>query len=260
MIWLAAAVLAGVALTPLLWALRRSVAPRGRRDAALAFHRAQLAELDRDLAEGRIAAEEHAGAVLEVQRRALAAAADQEQMPRGSPRSPVLIAFILVPLAAFALYAVGGSPDIPSVPLAQRLAAAKVRERQENRLIEMLRQKLATMDPHTAIARQGYVLLGNAEARMGHMHRAAAAWQTALETRFDPTLAAEAGEAMTEAAGHVTPAAATMFRRALAKAPADAAWRPMAEKRLAEVKGAADQTPAGGQTRGVGPKGMAGQK
>lgn len=232
MIWLAAAILAGVALTPLLWSLRRSITLHGRREAALAFHRAQRAELDRDLADGRIAAEEHAGAVLEVQRRVLAAAADQESLPPGSPRSPLLITLILVPLAAFALYAIGGSPNLPSQPLAQRIAAAQARERRENELINLLQRKLSTLDPHTVLARQGYVLLGNAEARMGRMRQAADAWRTALADRFDPMLAAETGEAMTEAAGHVTPAATALFRRALKKAPADAPWRPMVVKRL----------------------------
>ena len=54
--------------------------------------------------------------------------------------------------------------------------------------------------------------------------------------RFDPTIAAEAAEAITEAQGHVTEEAAALFRRALAELPADAPWRPMAEKRLSEVK------------------------
>jgi cytochrome c-type biogenesis protein CcmH len=71
---------------------------------------------------------------------------------------------------------------------------------------------------------------------MGRMQQAATAWCTALDTRFDPTLAAEAGEALTESAGHVTDQAATLFRRALADSPADAPWRPMAEKRLAQLR------------------------
>jgi len=49
-------------------------------------------------------------------------------------------------------------------------------------------------------------------------------------------LAAEAGEAITEVNGKVTDEAAALFRRALAEAPAEAPWRPMAEKRLSEVK------------------------
>ena len=64
------------------------------------------------------------------------------------------------------------------------------------------------------------------------MMGAAKAWQRALANRFDPTLAAETAEAMTEANGHVTPAAAALFRRALAAAPADAPWRGMVERRL----------------------------
>lgn len=234
MIWIAAVILSGVALAPLAWTLIRGVPSRGRQAAALAFHRAQLAELDRDLAYGRIAPDEHAAAVLEVQRRALAAAADRESMLAPSPRSPLLITLILVPLAAFALYAVGGSPDIPSVPLAQRIAAAKQREREEMTLIAVLRQKLATLDPRTEQARRGYVLLGNAEARMGRIRQAIDAWRIALDTRFNPTLAAETGEAMSEAAGHVTNAAAALFRRALAEGPRDAPWRPIAERRLAQ--------------------------
>ncbi len=74
MIWLAAMLLAGIALAPLVMVLRPRLVAHGRRDAALALHRAQLAELDRDFAEGRIAAAEHAGAVLEVERRLLGAA------------------------------------------------------------------------------------------------------------------------------------------------------------------------------------------
>ncbi len=148
----------------------------------------------------------------------------------------MLIALILVPLAAFALYAVGGSPDIPSVPRAERIAAAKQRAAQQAAAIDLLRQKLQALDPHTPRARQGYILLGNAEAQRGHMQQAADAWCTALESRFDPTLAAEAGEAMTEASGRVTEQAASLFRRALAEAPADAPWRPIAEKRLAQER------------------------
>ncbi|MBV9251451.1 MAG: c-type cytochrome biogenesis protein CcmI, partial [Acetobacteraceae bacterium] len=99
MIWLAISVLAVLALTPLAWTLRRSTSATGRREAALALHRAQLAELDRDLAEGRIGPAEHDGAVLEVQRRLLAAANEPEIRGLYRSRSPVLVALILLPLA-----------------------------------------------------------------------------------------------------------------------------------------------------------------
>jgi cytochrome c-type biogenesis protein CcmH len=236
MIWLAVALLAAIALAPLALSLRQTAAARGRQEAAIALHRAQLAELDRDLADGRIAAAEHANAVLEVQRRLLVVAGSAEVASRTTSRAPVLVALLLVPLGAVALYLLGGSPDLPAVPLADRIAAAHAREAQEATLIAQLRRRLAELDPRGEQAHQGYILLGNAEASRGRLAEAADAWRTALAMRFDPTIAAEAAEAITEAQGHVTEEAAMLFRQALAESPADAPWRPMAEKRLSELK------------------------
>ncbi len=236
MIWLAIALLAAISLAPLALSLRRATVARSRREAAIALHRAQLAELDRDLADGRIAAAEHANAVLEVQRRLLSVAGGTEDAPHTGSRSAVLIALVLVPLGGFALYVVGGYPGLPAAPLAERIAAAQQRAEQEAALIAQLRRRLTELDPRSEQARQGYVLLGNAEVSRGRLHAAADAWRIALATRFDPTLAAQAAEAITEAEGRVTDEAATLFRRALAASPADAPWRPMAQKRLSEVK------------------------
>jgi cytochrome c-type biogenesis protein CcmH len=235
-IWPAIALLAAIALTPLALSLRRTAAARGRQEAAVALHRAQLAELDRDLADGRIAAAEHANAVLELQRRLLVAAGGAEVASRASSRAPVLVALLLLPIGAVALYLLGGSPDLPAVPLADRRAAARARDAQEASLIAQLRRRLGELDPHGEQAHQGYILLGNAEASRGRLQEAADAWRTALAVRFDPTIAAEAAEAITEAQGRVTEDAAALFRRALAESPADAPWRPMAEKRLSEMK------------------------
>ena len=236
MIWLAIVLLAAITLAPLALSLRRTAAARGRQEAAVALHRAQLAELDRDLADGRIAAAEHANAVLEVQRRLLVAAGGAETASRSSSRGPVLFALVLVPLGGLVLYLMGGSPELPAVPLADRIAAAREREAREAALIGQLRQRLSQIDPHSEQARQGYILLGNAEASRGRLQEAADAWRTALAARFDPTIAAEAAEALTEAHGRVDDEAASLFRRAIAESPADAPWRPMAQKRLSEMK------------------------
>jgi cytochrome c-type biogenesis protein CcmH len=235
-IWLAIVLLAAITLAPLALSLRRTAAARGRQEAAVALHRAQLAELDRDLADGRIAAAEHANAVLEVQRRLLAAAVGAETASRSSSRGPVLFALVMVPLGGLVLYLMGGSPELPAVPLADRIAAAREREAREAALIGQLRQRLSQIDPHSEQARQGYILLGNAEASRGRLQEAADAWRTALAARFDPTIAAEAAEALTEAHGQVDDEAASLFRRAIAESPADAPWRPMAQKRLSEMK------------------------
>lgn len=227
-----AAALALAALTPLLLALRRGASPRGRRDAAIALHRAQLAELDRELTAGRLGAAEHASAVLEVQRRLLAAAAREDAAPSRASRWPLRVALVAVPAAAFVLYLRAGHPDMPAAPLASRIAAAQAQAARDDALIETLRTKLAKLDPKSEAARHGYVLLGGAEAARGRYAAAAAAWKLALAQRWEPGLAAEAAEAQTRADGRVTPETAAEFRRALAAAPPDAPWRKLVEQRL----------------------------
>jgi cytochrome c-type biogenesis protein CcmH len=243
---LALLVLAVLALLPLAWVLRRPRPGRSRRESALAIHRAQLAELDRTLAEGRIGPAQHATAVLEVQRRLLAAAdlPDEISPPtpdQGGPlrRSRLVLPVVLigVPLLAAGLYAVDGHPFLPAAPLAPRLAQADRQAEEAGKLVALLRERLATLDQHSEMARQGYVLLGNTEDSLGHLPLAAAAWRQAVEIRFDPGLAALVAEAETRLAGKVSPGAAALFRRALAEGPADAPWRKLAEQRLAEAPG-----------------------
>lgn len=235
MIWIALFILTAVAMAPLAWSLRRGGTVRNRRDAALALHRAQLGELARERDEGRLGAAEYDAAVLEVQRRLLAADAAAEESGRDL-RFPLAVLFPLMPLVAVVLYLIGGVPGMPAQPLAERREAAMAQAIEEEELIVELRRRLATVDPHSAQGRQGYVLLGNAEIRRGHMREGAEAWRIALASGFEPTLAAITGAAITEAEGKVTAEAAELFRRALAEAPADAPWRPMAEKRLREYQ------------------------
>jgi cytochrome c-type biogenesis protein CcmH len=235
MIWVALLLFAAVVIAPLAMVLRRSATARGRRDAAIDLHRAQLAELDRDLAEQRIRPSEHATAVLEVQRRLLAEAAASAPPATAGARLPVALAVVAVPAVALALYLTSGSPNLPAQPLAPRLAAESARHQQEAALIDELRAKLAAMDPHSEAARQGFVLLGNVEQGRADWTAAADAWQQALAVRFDPLLAAEAAEATARAEGRVGPEAAALFRRSLDASPPDAPWRPYVEKRLAEA-------------------------
>ena len=233
---LALILLAVAALAPLALVLLRRNAPlRGDRDTALALHRAQLAELDRDLAEGRIDAGEHATAILEVQRRLLASA-DLKVAPvadQAGRASGALVALLaVVPAVAVALYLIAGRPELPDAPLAARIAAGNAESQEAAALVATLRQRLALLDPKSDMARQGYVLLGNVEAGRGNLPQAVQAWQTALAARFDPDTAARAAEAQTIIDGKVSPASAALFRRALAEAPPDAPWRDLVRKRL----------------------------
>jgi cytochrome c-type biogenesis protein CcmH len=235
MIWLALALLAAASVGPLAWSLRRGTIARGRREVDIALHRAQLAEVDRDLAEGRIVSPEHAAAVLEIQRRLLAAATAPERAATPAGRGAVIAAMLLVPAAALVLYLPGGSPSMPAQPLAARIAKAEQHAREGAVVAAELKRRLALLDPHSARAREGYILLGNFEDRLGNLPAAADAWHKALEARFDPMLAAQTAEAITRLTGTVTPEAAALFRRALAAAPADAPWRQIAEQRLTQA-------------------------
>ena len=236
----ALAVLAVAALSPLAWALRRDAALRGRRESALALHRGQLVELDRELADGRIAPVEHATATLEVQRRLLAEAASEDGMSAESPvlggRRVLGATLIAVPLAAAALYLVGGHPELPDAPRADRLARAAEQNRRDAALLSDLRERLKQLDPASEQARTGYLLLGNFEDNRGQLVAAADAWRHALDIRFDPTLAAQVAEAQTQVEGRVSARSADLYRRALDGAPKDAPWRGLVEKRLAEAR------------------------
>lgn len=233
--WIEALLLGLLAMLPAGLALRHTAPARERRGPALALHRAQLRELERDRAAGLIVDTEHQGARLEIERRLLAVAAtpdlpDERQVRRG------WIWLVPVLPAALALYLAGGHPGLPAQPIAARMAQADGRVREDEALIATLRQGLARLDPAAPEARQGYVLLGQAEASRGAWGAAAAAWRVALAHGFDATLAVQAAEAQSREDGAVSPDSAALFRRALDAAPADAPWRPLAEQRLAQAE------------------------
>lgn len=234
MIWAAILMLMTVGIAPLTLLLRRSTATKGERDPARALHRAQLQELDRDLAEGRILADEHKIARVEVQRRLLAVA-DDRPVTAGA-KWPVAAALVMVPVAALGLYAVSGQPFVPTVAGDPVVQAALKKQADETALIDQLRERLQTIDLTSDQAHQGYTLLGNVEEARGNDKAAAAAWQQALISKFDPLIAAEAAEAATRAEGTVSDGSAALFRRALTEAPPNAPWRSVAEQRLASRK------------------------
>jgi len=223
------AALALVCLAPLGWTLWRARSLRGRRDAALALHREQLAELDRELAEGRIGAVEHEGATLEVKRRLLAAADSVDAAPSGRGRLLLLAALVLVPLSAEGLYMIDGHPELPD---SVAVAADPQADQDADKLIDTLRQRLATMNPKDEMTAQGYLLLGNAEANRGRMQPAIAAWKKVLAVHFDPTLAAQTAESEFQLEGRLSEESRALFQKALDNAPPDAAWLGLVRERL----------------------------
>lgn len=187
MIWGYFLGLAALALLPLLVALVRPPRLRGRHDSDVALYRAQLAELDRQRDEGRLDEAQHRAATVEIQRRLLAA--PQQVAAAAAPMPRLMLASVfLIPAAAVGVYALRGTPDMPSMTHEERAAIAA----RDDGLIAQLRARLERLDPRQDAVWRGYLMLGNAERRRGRLDAAAAAWNTALEARFDVGVALDA--------------------------------------------------------------------
>jgi cytochrome c-type biogenesis protein CcmH len=190
---------------PLAFAFRRPRSLQNRREAALALHRAQLAELSRDLEEGRIGAAEFQAARLEVERRVLAADATATPVLNGDARLLLIITMVALPIAAFALYLPGSTPTVPSEPHAQWAAQQAADAARLDKFVTILRAHLSAEDPNSVDASQGQAYLA---------------------------------EALAEEAGTITPEALSLFQQSLAHAPAGASWRVLDEQRIAQAQAA----------------------
>jgi cytochrome c-type biogenesis protein CcmH len=279
-----------VAVLAVLWPLLRRPrppAPRAAHDAAL--YRAQLAELDRDRAEGRLSDAEHRDAVIEVQRRLLAAVpASAEAIPAARPPAHTRWAIgaiaAALPALALALYLPRGQPGMPAFPHAEVQAVREAERAETDTLLAQVRARIAALPPDSEDARRGWALIAGVERRRGNVAQAADAARRALAIRFEPTLAVDLAEMLAIAAdGRITPEARRLLEQARAAAPddlraryylaladlqagdaeaalagfravermspPDAAWRPMLAERIAEAETRARAEAAPGPTR-----------
>ncbi len=177
--WSAAVVLAAAAIGWLLLPLAR----RGPREARielpasnLAILRDQLAELDRDLAQGAISAEHHAQARSEIERRALeeggavTAAGDAPRARRGV-RATLLALGAAIPVLAAVLYLALGNPQsiLRATPGGDREEAGA------ERVGAMLAELAAGADRYPDEAR-GWAVLGRLYSVLGRHQESAAAY------------------------------------------------------------------------------------
>lgn len=258
--WLALGLVAALILSPLAYTVLRPPRSRGRGEADVALFHAQLAELEAQRAEGRLDETAFKSAMVEVQRRLLAAPAPEAVRAPNRPSILLLAALGLVPVAGVALYVERGFPDMPSATLAVRQEA----DAQDEAMLTQLRSRLATADPNTQVGRQGFILLGNAERNRGRLAEAVAAWEKALGGGFDVGLAGDVAEieielnnpenalrwitralsmqpqdarlrflaGLAEARAGRNTTARAIWTQLLAEAPADAPWRNIVEERL----------------------------
>lgn len=245
--WLAAAVLMlGVGATLVRSVTKARAEIRSAADFDLAVYRDQLAEIDRDIARGTLAAEDAARLRTEVSRRLLEAdraAARQEAGGRSGGAGWGIMALIALVIAgAVGLYYRLGAPGYPDLPLAERFALSD--EMRANRISQAEAEAQTTLPPprsdvdpsfldlmeklrQTMTERpddlRGLALLARNEAALGN-YPAAMAAQTSLIRVRGQDATAEDHAALAElmilaTGGYVSPEAEDVLISALEKDP-----------------------------------------
>jgi cytochrome c-type biogenesis protein CcmH len=268
-LWFVFALMTVAAIFAVLWPLSRgSSAPAGGSEEAV--YRDQLAEIDRDVSAGLIGVSEAEAARVEIGRRLLAAADGQRDLPArsnlGLRRASAIVALAGLPIAAVMFYLAIGSPWLGDFPLASRTRAADVNQPLDN----MVAQVEAHLEKNPTDGR-GWTVLAPVLARLGRNDDAVRAYRNSITYAGDSAeRRADLGEALAIAAGGVVTAeakaeferavaqnvgeprahyylglaaeqdgrkadAAAIWHAMLAKAPADAPWRPVVEAALARV-------------------------
>jgi len=273
--WVIAALLVLVALAALLRPLvSRTVRGVGDNEAVLGMFRRQLADIDTDLAQGRLLPDEAAAARAELTRRLLAEANRASKESDLAATSPTELSWRigaalgvvgLLPAAALAVYfAVGAPAAINSPAAASASRAAAPRDSAEvAAAVDQLKARLEHDPDHV----EGWTLLGRTLTRLQRFAEAREAYGRAIGLKPDePELHAELGEVLVLGArGTVTPAAMAEFAKSgndprarfygaeaalqrgdaaaakttlqalLTDAPADAPWRKLVAARLAQI-------------------------
>jgi len=183
-IFLAFAVLTGVALWLLLRPLRADAAgsPADEGESEVAIYRDQLAEISRDLERGTIAEAEAEAARVEVSRRLIAAdearaaarRADGAANPRWRKGTALALALGL-PVFALAVYLAEGTPGMSGQPIAERMEVPAEKLPVEG-LVARVERRLKERPGDV----QGWETIAPAYLMLGRTDDAAHAWTRAM--------------------------------------------------------------------------------
>lgn len=222
MLYVALGVLAlaafGALALPLI-RLNQPVLPRRERD--LAVYRDQLHELEREIAEGRLAEDQAATVRAEIERRILAAGRqdeDPEQLPTKT-RAPLAAALgLAVVLGAAGLYAMLGSPGLPGQPSAGRFDTAEALEQAP---VSVLVERLATRLESRPDDVQGWTLLGRTAMTTGRFDLAERAFVNLIRLQPDQVepLVQLAQVRLAQDDALIGPEVKSMFDEVLRRAP-----------------------------------------
>lgn len=253
----------GVLAALLIPFLRVHAAPPPAERFNAAVYRQQLAELDADVGRDVLPEGEAAGARVEIERRLLAAArrdtADATPPTRAPTWAAAAIAGVLI-LAASALYAVVGRPNLPDQPFTgDRTLGTAAPTAQEapgqtaggaapgdpNRAeFEQLLAQLKSRLAQNAGDAKGWLLLARGEMRLDHAADAVDAYDHALALPGggDLSVVGEAAEARVVAAGgQVDAGAKAAFQKvhtAQPKAPQPRFYLALAKAQAGDTAGA----------------------
>ena len=271
-LWFVFALMTAAASFAVLWPLRHRDRPHSGGSEA-AVYRDQLAELDRDAASGLIGSAEADAARVEISRRLLAAVDARPVPPPATSnlkwrRSVAVVALAGLPILALAIYLPLGSPQLGDFPYAG--ARTPVVAQPLDSLVAQVEAHLAK-NPTDG---RGWGVLAPVLVRLGRYDDAVRAYRNSIAYNGDSAeRRADLGEAIAGAAGGVVTAdakaeferaialsaddakanyflglaaeqdgrgseAVSIWRAMLAKAPSDAAWRPLVQAALARVGGA----------------------
>jgi len=286
--WIIAAALTLAASLAVLLPLAGGPARRTAADNPdIAVYRDQLAELERDLGRGLVRPAEAEQARAEIGRRLLRAdaAAGGRNAARREGVALRLVsaaAVLAVPLVSWGLYGVLGSPDLPSQPLAERLAKSPA-DSSVDELVARAEAHLSA-DPSDG---KGWDVLAPVYLRMQRFSDSATAYRNAIRLEGETAMRQTGlGEALANASGGIVSADARAafeaalklepanpeasfylamaamqegrvdeakkgWQHMLASLPADSPWRNAVQEALAEVEGrqAAPAADGGGPTQ-----------
>lgn len=219
-LWLVFLLMTAVAIFAVLWPLSQRAPVKAGSD--IAVYRDQLDEIERDRNAGLIGDREAESARTEVSRRLIAAADATLVVPAGgSPwrrRIVALAALALLPLGAASLYLALGSPQLPGQPQAARSDLPA----DHQPIVELVGRVEAHLEQNPDDGR-GWEVVGPVYMQLGRYDEAIKARRNVLRL-LGPTAEREAdlGEALTAGAnGIVTAEAKAAFDRAVALNPAD---------------------------------------
>ena len=272
-LWFVFALMTVAAIFAVLWPLSRSTSAQAGGSEAVVY-RDQLAEIERDVAAGLIGVSEAEAARVEIGRRLLAAADGERDLPArsnlGLRRASAIVALVGLPVAAVMFYLALGSPWLGDFPLASRTRAADPNQPLDN----MVAPVVAHLEKNPTDAR-GWTVLAPVLARLGRYDDAVGAYRNVITYAGDSAeRRSDLGEALAMVAGGVVTAeakaeferavaqdaneprasyflglaaeqdgrkadAAAIWRAMLARAPADAPWRPLVQAALTRVGGPA---------------------